>query len=186
MRKKIVSFLVVGIFVLSGLGAIAITDDTAYGTVIKEKSKMITIAFSSPIIEKSDNEYFEVHFEEASSYLMNPGQPIVPKVVKAVELPFGVKTKFELMGVNHYSMITAEDLIPVAFDVLINPQTEEDMILAKQIEGKLIENGIENYVITPGFEVKKELAEHVDKEWAEHGIPGVKMNLVERLMKTRP
>jgi hypothetical protein len=137
MKKKIVSFLVVGIFVLSGLGAVAITRDIAYGAVIKEKSKIITIAISSPIIEKSDNEYFEVHLKEASSYLMNPGHPVLPKVVKAVELPFGVKNvKVEVTPKNvHEYEIEGEirpapPFVPLATartDVVVKSEKDEEI-----------------------------------------------------------
>jgi hypothetical protein len=89
--KKILPLLVVGILVFSGLGAAGITNIATYNAVIKEKSKMMTISFSQLSIDESDNEYIEVNLKDTSSYLMNPGQPMLPKVVKTFELPFGVK-----------------------------------------------------------------------------------------------
>ena len=101
------------------------------------------------------------------------------------EFPFGVKTKFGFMGTEHHSMLTAQDIVPIAFDVLINPRTPEELELAYQIEQKYIENDIKEFVVKPGFEFAKELAQHVDREYEEHGILGVNMRLTERLMASR-
>jgi hypothetical protein len=97
MKKKIVSFFVVGILVLSGLGAVAIIEDN----ITVEKDEMITLEFSPLVIEEFDSKYIEVSLEDTSSNLMNPGLPVLPKVVENVELPFGVQNvKVEVIPKN--------------------------------------------------------------------------------------
>ena len=76
--------------VLSGLGAAAISNDATYDVTIEEKSFLDTILVSPLIIEELDSENVEVNLNDVSTYLMSPGQPMLPKIVKSVELEFGV------------------------------------------------------------------------------------------------
>ncbi len=89
--KKILPIMAVLILILSGFGAGAISKDVTYDAKTEKKSDESTISFSPPIIEEHDGDYLEVRLMDVSTYLMNPGQPMVPKVVKNVELAFGVK-----------------------------------------------------------------------------------------------
>ncbi|GAF74157.1 unnamed protein product, partial [marine sediment metagenome] len=43
---------------------------------------------SFKIVEKDKN-YIEVQIEGEENYLMNPGQPMIPRIIKKLELPFG-------------------------------------------------------------------------------------------------
>ena len=92
--KKILSIIIIGILALGGIGAVAVTE---------QKTETDIMTFSSLTITDRNSDYVELHLNEASSYLMQPGKPMVPKVVKTVELPFGVQNvKVEVfpMGVN--------------------------------------------------------------------------------------
>ena len=89
--KKIYPLLLVGVLVLSGLGAGAISSDITYDAKTEKKSDVSTISFSPLIIEEHDSDYVEVRLMDVSTYLMNPGKPMMPKVVKTVELAFGVR-----------------------------------------------------------------------------------------------
>ncbi len=82
--------MVVLILVLSGLGTAAITNDATYDVKTEKQSFMSTILVSPLIIEELDSENIKVHLKDISTYLMNPGQPMLPKIVKTVELDFGV------------------------------------------------------------------------------------------------
>lgn len=90
--NKILPIITIGILILSGLGAVAVNNSKILNddkTI--ESSEIITSKFLSLVIEDYDSKYIDVNFEGTSSYLMNPGEPVLPKVVKSVELPFGVK-----------------------------------------------------------------------------------------------
>jgi hypothetical protein len=88
--KKSLPVIVILSLILSGLGAAAITNDMTYDVKTEEQSFMSTILVSPLIIEELDSENIEVHLKDVSTYLMNPGQPMLPKVIKTVELAFGV------------------------------------------------------------------------------------------------
>lgn len=117
--KKILPIAVVGILVLSGLGSVALYDEKNEKTI-----EMITVSFSPLTIEENDNDYVKVHLEETSSYLMNPGQPMVPKVVKAVELEFGVRNIIvEVTPENVQEYEITKEILPAPVPV---PLTDRD------------------------------------------------------------
>jgi len=87
--KKLLPILLVGVLIISGFGALAInaekTDSINFYTI----SQKVEIDFSTLKIVDVDNENIEVYLGEEELYLMNPGQPMIPKVMKSFELPFG-------------------------------------------------------------------------------------------------
>lgn len=89
--KKIIPILIVGFLILSGFGTVANSDDDSNNYKFIAKSDSLSIAFSSPIIENAKNEYIELSFKDSTTYLSTPGQPMLPKVVKSFELPFGAR-----------------------------------------------------------------------------------------------
>jgi len=88
--KKILPIMVIGIVVLSGLGAVGFTDEeTPNEFILKTKEEIVDI---SPLkIQNANSKYIELTFEDADSYLMEAGKPILPKIMKTFELPIGVK-----------------------------------------------------------------------------------------------
>jgi len=86
--KKIISILAIVVLIISGIGAVA-TNNRDTGNVIKALSDEITI---SPLkIKETNTNYIEVTLDDVSTFLMEPGKPMLPKIVKTFELPFGVK-----------------------------------------------------------------------------------------------
>jgi len=84
--KKILPILVVGILVISGLGAAALSGSE------KEQIKKETISFSKPVIKEKE-EFITIDLGEATSSLMEPGKPMLPKYTKVFTFPFGTKIK---------------------------------------------------------------------------------------------
>jgi len=85
--KKIIPIVIVGILIISGLGAVAISDnnpDVLY--------KMESISVSKSFLEEN-NEYVLVDFEESTSKLMETGNPIIPVITKVITFPAGTKIK---------------------------------------------------------------------------------------------
>ena len=80
--KKIIPIIVVGIFVLSGLGAVAGTESEGKN-LISEK-----IVFSQPTICDSEN-YVSLELLEANSNYWNEGKPEMPAISKVYTFPFG-------------------------------------------------------------------------------------------------
>ena len=83
--KKILPILIVGILVISGLGAAALPDSEPEILV-----KADSISFSKPVFEEN-GEYLSVDFEEVTSKLMKTGKPIIPVVSKVFSFPVGTK-----------------------------------------------------------------------------------------------
>jgi len=95
-------FLIIGIvliFIISGFGAVALTEDNHE---LLEKSE--SISFSIPQIQDMD-EYVGVTLEEATSYQMDPGNFILPAVTRVYHFPFG--TTIENVDVT-FSEITEQ------------------------------------------------------------------------------
>ncbi len=86
--KKILFAMAVGLLLLSGTVGLPAYKEISLSN--QKESEAIVVHLPEPLIEK-DNDYIRVHLEGVSTYLMSPGKPILPKVVKTMELPFGVK-----------------------------------------------------------------------------------------------
>ena len=113
--KKILPIIVVGILILSGLGAVAININTSSQDKTVEKSSMLTLEFSPLFIEEHDSDFFEVNLKDSSTYLTNPGHPVLPKVVKSVELPFGVSNvKVEVIVNNVQDYEIQKEIYPAS------------------------------------------------------------------------
>ena len=84
---KKVSLLVVGILVLSGFGASAISESNNKEMIVLE-----SITFTEPIIQEHD-QYVEVRLDEATSYLREPGSPLLPIYTKLFTFPVGTTIK---------------------------------------------------------------------------------------------
>jgi hypothetical protein len=81
MKKIIPILLVVGL-VLSGLGAVATTDNTSHKLVVK------SITFSEPILTVNEG-YVSVSLKEATSNSMKTGEPILPQYSELFTFPRG-------------------------------------------------------------------------------------------------
>ena len=88
--RKFLPYLAAGILVLSGLGAVGLNEDISDKETI-EKTEFFSLVFSPLVIEESDQDYVKLRLKDESSYLMKPGQPMLPKIVEVFELPFGAQ-----------------------------------------------------------------------------------------------
>ncbi|KYK32066.1 MAG: peptidase C25 [Thermoplasmatales archaeon SG8-52-3] len=88
--EKFLPIIVVVTLVLSGIGAVAVSEDTNNLYEIQKIRNIVNIDSSSLILKESTEDFIEIEFEDTSSYLMSPCKPILPKIVKTFELPFGV------------------------------------------------------------------------------------------------
>jgi hypothetical protein len=71
--KKTITILMIGLLVVSGLGAVALPEMNENKLI--EKTEYFSL--SSPGICE-DGEYISVELEEATSFLMEPGKPVLP------------------------------------------------------------------------------------------------------------
>ncbi len=81
--RKMIPFLVVGILVLSGLGAVALSGNEEEQILVDEY-----FSFSQPLLSEKE-EYTIVGLPEATSNLMQSDKPYLPVVSKVYVFPFG-------------------------------------------------------------------------------------------------
>ena len=82
MKKILITGMAL-IFIISGFGAVALSENE-HETLEKTE----TISFSVPQIQDM-NEYIGVTLEEATSYRMDPGNFVLPAVTRVYHFPFG-------------------------------------------------------------------------------------------------
>jgi len=145
--KKILPIFVVGFLVLSGLGAVAVTNSVTINNYdddkTVEKSNMMTLSFSQFAIENYNSEYIEVNLKDISTYVMNPGDPVLPKVIKTFELPFGarnIKVEVIVNNVREYEIDKeirpASPHIPLVAseeNIVVKPVKNEEMYASEEL-----------------------------------------------------
>ena len=87
--KKLITLTITIFLVLSGLGAVALNIEKIKNFE-QTNNGFIEIDFSSINVAESNEEFISFSFEDEELYLLNPGQPMIPKVLREFELPFGV------------------------------------------------------------------------------------------------
>ncbi len=96
--KKVIPILIIGVLLLSGIGAVAITE------VDEKISKYNNFVLSEPIFEEIDD-YINVNLKEATSTNMETGKPMLPVVTKMYTYPLGTivnNVKVEFSGMKEY------------------------------------------------------------------------------------
>ena len=141
--RKLLPILVVGILVISGLGALAtntnktseLKTQTFTEMTINEKISTDITTFK---IKENNNNYIEVNIGKEEIYLMNPGQPMIPRVLKTYELPFGASNiKVEAIPSNIKEIELSKEIKPASTpmpltqrpDSIINAQKDQTVYI---------------------------------------------------------
>ncbi|MFW6119807.1 MAG: C25 family cysteine peptidase [Petrotogales bacterium] len=107
--KKTIPIFIIGILILSSFGAVGITGDTISGVT----SKMSTLSFTPPVFREEGENYLTVELMEGEYYLMDPGKPMIPKIIESVELPFGVRNiRVEVTPKNVREYTISKQILP--------------------------------------------------------------------------
>jgi hypothetical protein len=85
--KRLITISIIGILVLSGLGATAIPNP-----IQKPSEKTETISFASPEIKNKD-EYILVTIKNSNAWLYKTDAPMLPASITTYILPFGTKIR---------------------------------------------------------------------------------------------
>jgi hypothetical protein len=103
--KKFIPLCIIGIVVLSGLGAVAhpITGNTF---------ERDTLRFSQPTLQ-NENMYLSVTLNESNSFLMTQNEPLLPSYTKVFTFPFGTTVQ--------EVMVTPQDIQTVPLTKTIAP-----------------------------------------------------------------
>ena len=85
--NKLIVFLIIFIFIITGLVSANVQNENNLNntSILSEK-----IIIDNPIINEKDEFIYLDLFESNQNYF-NSGKPILPKIVKTYEFPFGTK-----------------------------------------------------------------------------------------------
>jgi len=85
--KKSIAILLVGILVISGLGAVALPEKEAENPIIKQSCSLV----SSDHTIVDEGQFITVTFEGSTGSLIETGKPVIPTYVKSFSFPLGTK-----------------------------------------------------------------------------------------------
>jgi len=140
--KKIIPILLVGVLVLSGLGAVAIPE-TKKDAVIEETE---SISLSEPILIE-DSKYISVKLEEATSFLMKSGEPVLPKITKVYTLPVGSNIKdVSVEFLNVKKQVISKEVRPAP-----EPIIEGKDVKRTEVKSEEVYSSPEIYPATPYY-----------------------------------
>jgi hypothetical protein len=83
-KKTLVQIIIIATLILSGFGAAA----THQKLDVKADKQTQTISFSEPTFSEKDGSV-QISMQNTNSYYNEPGQPMLPAVIKTFEYPFG-------------------------------------------------------------------------------------------------
>ncbi|MBE3136866.1 MAG: PKD domain-containing protein [Thermoplasmata archaeon] len=110
--KKIIPLCIVVMFICSGLGAVAQPNE-------ENKLEKVTLSFSQPTIT-NENEYVSISSDEANSFLMKQGKPMLPSYTETFTFPFGTKIKSVTVTPQNIQMQTiSKDVLPTPQRVVV-------------------------------------------------------------------
>jgi hypothetical protein len=128
--RKLLPIIVVGILVLSGIGTLAIniekTNNIKLENIQSETIiEIIEVDVASLKIVDSNNDYIEVSLGDEELYLMNPGQPMIPRILKTYELPFGVTNiKVEAIPYEVEEFTVSKEIVPSPAPLPLSPRSD--------------------------------------------------------------
>ncbi len=89
--KKIISILLTLVILLSGISAVALPNIHNTHTMTARQQETVELTSPAVAFDKYSEEYTEIHLKDISTYLQEPGNPMLPKLVTTYELPFGAR-----------------------------------------------------------------------------------------------
>ena len=87
--KKFISIIIVGILVLSGLGAAAFSTNVSFKSAMILKHESASVLFSSQPTQLEKDGFVEIKMSDATTHLVEANKPVLPIYVKTYEIPFG-------------------------------------------------------------------------------------------------
>ena len=127
--NRTIPILIVGILVLSGLGAGAFSNKQSEAIEIKES---VSFAGSAVFQDSVKDGYLRVSFEEANSWLMKSGMPELPIYIKNYQLPKDARNiQVACIPKNIHMMHVPGEIVPSKavirdYDVSVNAELVKD------------------------------------------------------------
>jgi len=87
--RKILPILIIGVLVLSGLGAAAFVPNVSFISPMSMKNESSSVLFSSQPTQQEKDGFVCLEMSGATAQLLEPNRPVLPIYVKTYEIPFG-------------------------------------------------------------------------------------------------
>ena len=132
--QKIFVFIILGLFLLNGIGAAALYDTSQ--TMNPISTEQTKVQRSSIFIQQSNNqELVSIQLDETNTFLSKPGKPLLPKIVKTFELPFGAEDISISVKPEHQSIQYIDSLVkPSNIMLPLTTSSEVSAIAVKQMD----------------------------------------------------
>lgn len=119
--KKYLSILVIGLLLINGIGAVAYQYGNQQTSEYHTEKIDLSLHHEKSQFSITSEESTMITCKESNTFLSRPGKPLLPKIVKTFELPFGV-TDIEV-DVSFGSTTTATITTPVHASSSLLPLT---------------------------------------------------------------
>lgn len=86
--KNVIPIVIIGILVLSGIGAAAFNANISLGRIARTTNELTSIVPLSQPVLREDNGFVEIEMIGATGQLIEPNRPVLPIYVKVFEIPF--------------------------------------------------------------------------------------------------
>ena len=131
--KKLVPIIIVGLLVINGFGALAITVEKNQPIRAETINKTVGFDLSSLRIIDDSSDYIEVSVDGNEDLLMNPGQPMIPRIIRTFELPFGATDIQVTSEVSDTTVVAlSKQIIPSSPPLPLTPR--ENMIIQSSMD----------------------------------------------------
>jgi hypothetical protein len=111
--KKFIPIVIVGILVLSGLGAAAFSTNVSMKQTTISKNGSTSVLFSSQPTQVEKDGFVEIQVQGATTQSLVPNKPVLPIYVKTYQIPFG-STNIQVVcnPKNIGTMTLTQEIIP--------------------------------------------------------------------------
>ena len=142
--RKIIPFLILGILVLSGLGAVNATEE-------ESDYEKISLTFTKPKIN-DENQYATVTVDETNSYLLETGYPILPYYTHTFTFPVGTKIISVTCEKNNVKQeILSKDVKPAPKPVIAGLDSIDKNQIVTSYRNDLYPNKLFDYSLSLGL-----------------------------------
>ena len=139
IMKKLIPIVIVGILVLSGLGAAAFSTNLSMKKTTVQKSESASILFSSqPTLVEKDG-FVKIEINGANSQLLDPNKPMVPLYVKTFQLPWGSKNiQITCIPKDISTMQLTKQIMPARVAPLSKPEELKTIVPDESVYGSSV------------------------------------------------
>jgi hypothetical protein len=137
--KKILPILLIGVFVVNGVGAAIIHDEITAVSIIQDE-----VRFSEPVFTDEDT-YVSVEVKEATSYATLPGNPVLPVYTRLFMFPFGTTITDVTFTASPEQIITiTKEINPADQPTPVSPTVTQEL-KKQRVKNERIYTGTDSY-----------------------------------------